>query len=162
MAFDPFSRHRGKPEPKGQAEPDQAQPAVEAAAVNLTEAPASEPCPPTVASRAGNATTKPVAARTGNPFSRHGGEPKARPEPARAQKSSPPARELLVWIQQCWNKPIISLRDIQVYGPSAIRDRATAISHVEALAAAGWLAETKAHRRDRRIWRLPPRTVAEL
>jgi hypothetical protein len=79
----------------------------------------------------------------------------SQPEP-KPQKSPPTAQELLVWIQQCWNKPTISSRDIQVYGPAAIRDRATAISHAEALAAAGWLAETKAHRRDRRVWRLPP------
>jgi hypothetical protein len=82
-------------------------------------------------------------------------QPENQPKPER-RKSPPPAQELLIWIQQCWNKPIISLRDIQVYGPSGIRDRATAVSHVEALAAAGWLAEIKAHRRDRRLWKLPP------
>jgi hypothetical protein len=87
----------------------------------------------------------------------YGDEPEQpKPELERTRKPPPPAQELLIWIQQRWNKPVISLRDIQVYGPSAIRDRATAINHVEALAAAGWLAETKAHRRDRRVWRLPP------
>jgi hypothetical protein len=63
---------------------------------------------------------------------------------------------LLVWIRQRWNRPTISLRDIQVYGPRDSRDRKTATKHVEALERHGWLAPMQAHRRDRRIWRTPP------
>jgi len=160
IGFDPFSRHRGKVE--SQPKPDLAETAapvaagtnsVEAAGITQkTEAETRENSPD---------GAKPVgskslpATRTSNPFSRHGGEPKDRPEPER-RKSPPPAQELLVWIQQCWNKPTISLRDIQVYAPGAIRDRETATRHAETLEKYGWLAPVRPRRRDRRVWRLPP------
>ena len=89
-----------------------------------------------------------------NPFASYAAKPRYRPDPERTQK--PPAQELLIWIQQCWSKPIISLRDIQTYAPRDSRDRQSATKHVEALEQHGWLAPLRAHRRDRRIWRTPP------
>jgi hypothetical protein len=76
------------------------------------------------------------------------------PKPERPQKPLP-TQELLVWIRRR-NRPAISLRDIQVYGPRASRERKTAISHLEALERHGWLAPMKPHRRDRRLWQTPP------
>jgi hypothetical protein len=84
---------------------------------------------------------------TASPFSHHEAKPKDQPKPERS------ARELLVWIQQYWNKPIISLRDIQVYGPYTIRERQTAINQAETLERNGWLIPLRAHRRDRRVWK---------
>jgi hypothetical protein len=126
MTFDPFTRHRGT---------------AASVATAVKQAVDSKPV-----------ERKPSPA---NPFNHHGAEPKDRPEPKQTQKPLP-AQELLIWIRRCWNKSTISLRDIQVYGPNAIRDRKTAISHAETLARHGWLAEIKAHRRDRRLWKLPP------
>jgi hypothetical protein len=80
-------------------------------------------------------------------------ESQPRPEPPR---KPPSATELLVWIQQCWNKPTISLRQLQIYAPRAIRDRATAISHAETLEKHAWLVPMRVHRRNRRVWRTPP------
>jgi hypothetical protein len=93
---------------------------------------------------------------TASPFSHHETKPKDRPKPEQTRKPPPPAQELLIWIRRCWNKSTISLRDIMIFAPRSIRDRATAISHAETLARHGWLAEIKAHRRDRRLWKLPP------
>jgi hypothetical protein len=151
--FNPFERHVSKPEPA------QAQPDAESTEEQPADSkPATEPDPQKSLDNQSSpaAPTPPSsAARNGNPFSYLRAEPKTQPklEPER------PPRLLLDWIRQNWTKPVISLRDIQVYGPVEIRDRATAISQAEALASHGWLAELKAHRRDRRVWRLPP-TVA--
>jgi hypothetical protein len=72
------------------------------------------------------------------------------------------ATELLHWIQRHWGKPIISLRDIQAYGPNAIRNRETAIAQVKTLVEFGWLTPTKSHRRDRIVWKTPPAGVRPL
>jgi hypothetical protein len=153
MAFDPFARHRSKAET--QPEPVQTQPIAEAVEIDpksTADASAVETCPP----------SKPVeapTARTDNPFGHHKVEPKDRPEPTRTQKPIA-ARELLHWIQRHWKKPVVSLRDVCVFGPTAIRDKASATKHVETLAQLGWLTEIPAHRRDRRLWRLPPAGAA--
>jgi hypothetical protein len=73
------------------------------------------------------------------------------------QRRPEQARELLVWIKQR-GKPIVSLRDIQAFGPNSIRDRKTAIAQAEILVEHGWLVPTKPHRRDRIVWEMPPRT----
>ena len=79
-----------------------------------------------------------------------------RPKPYnRGGGRKPPVQELLHWIQR-QNKPVISLRDICVFGPSAIRDRQTALKHIETLVRHGWLVPLRAHRHDRQVWRLPP------
>jgi hypothetical protein len=148
--FNPFERHVGKPEP-AQAQPD----AETTGEQPVDSKPAAEPdSVPEDQSRPA-APVAPRAARAENPFGHLRIEPKAQPklEPER------PPRLLLDWLRHSWTKPVISLRDIQAYGPTEIRDRATALSQAETLASHGWLAELKAHRRDRRVWRLPP-TVA--
>jgi hypothetical protein len=95
----------------------------------------------------GQTDEQPMAARQENAESR--------PKPEQAQKL-PLATELLVWIRQRWNKPTISLRDIMIFAPRAVRDRETATKHAEILEKHGWLAPMPVHRRDRRVWRTPP------
>src|SRR5262249_2073597 len=82
-------------------------------------------------------------------------ESQPKPGPEQPQKLSS-ATELLVWIRQRWNRPTISLRDIQVFSPRASRDRATALKPAETSETHGWLAPMPVHRRDRRVWRTPP------
>jgi hypothetical protein len=152
-AFNPFERHVGKPEPA------QAQPNAESTGEQPTDSkPATEPdsAPEDQSSRA--TPVPPRAMRDSkavNPFASYTAESKNRLELER-WKSPPPAAELLVWIRQRWNKPTISLRDIQTYAPRAIRDRMTATNHAETLEKHGWLAPMKMHRRDRLVWRTPP------
>jgi hypothetical protein len=77
-----------------------------------------------------------------------------------AHHKSSPSERLLSWIINFWPSPIISLRDIRVYGPYSIRDAKDAVSVTQTLAEFGWLVPVKAHRRDRRVWRIvrDPRT----
>src|SRR6516162_668877 len=91
----------------------------------------------------GDETEKPVVARHVSNENQ--------PKPEQTQKL-PSATELLVWIRRRWNRPTISLREIQVYGPHSSRDHATAVKHTATLEKHGWLAPMKAHRRDRRVW----------
>jgi hypothetical protein len=106
---------------------------------------------------------KPATHDAGNPFDHHKVEPKAQPEPERTREPLPP-QILLTWLRDNWSKPVISLRDLQVFGPRGIRDRKSALAHAETLERYGWLVPMKAHRRDRRLWMLPPAraTVAGL
>jgi hypothetical protein len=53
-----------------------------------------------------------------------------------------------------WPKPVISLREIRVYGPYSIRPAKDAASLTKTLTEFGWLIPLKAHRRDRQIWRI--------
>jgi hypothetical protein len=89
-----------------------------------------------------------------SPFAQHEVEPKDRSklEPERKPLS---AQELLAWLKHR-GKAVVSLRDVQIYGPCSIRDRKSAITHLEALVDRGWLVELKPFRRDRRVWSLPP------
>jgi hypothetical protein len=79
-----------------------------------------------------------------------------RPKPYnRGGGRKPPVQELLHWIQRR-NKSVISLRDVCIFGPNAIRQREAALKHIEILVQHGWLIPLRAHRHDRQVWRLPP------
>jgi hypothetical protein len=71
-----------------------------------------------------------------------------------AHYKSSPSEKLLAWIINFWPQPVISLRDIQIYGPNCIRDAHGAMSVAKTLTEYGWLAPIKAHRRDRKLWRV--------
>jgi hypothetical protein len=137
---DPFSRYRIEPV---------AQPTA------AMEAPAAETSrPPEPIER------KPApAVNTGSPFGQHRVEPKAHLDLERTRKPAPPPKLLHDWLRHNWRKPDISLRDLQTFGPYDIRDRKSAIAYAETLESYGWLVEIRAHRRDRRVWRLPPAAV---
>jgi hypothetical protein len=136
MAFDPFSRHRGNTE----SHPDQPD-------HKIAEAPAVETCPPTKSVEA-------TAARTGkpvNPFAQHAGEKKIRPKPVRAQQ--PPAQRLMAWLPR-WPKTTISVRDVRLFGPNALRDPEVASEAIEVLAGFGWLVPVTTHRHDSKWWEI--------
>jgi hypothetical protein len=98
----------------------------------------------------------PVA--TSNPFGdlKIEPRPKAPLEPERKPLST---QELLHWLKYR-GKPTVCLRDVRKQGPRSIRDRKSAITHLEALVERGWLVELRAFRCDRRVWALPPGMVA--
>jgi hypothetical protein len=98
--------------------------------------------------------TKPACAGESS-FARHESN-ESQPKPGRTRKS-PPAPQLLYWLQHSWAKPIISLREIVTYGPWGMRDRASALAQAELLEQAGWLIPAEQHQRDRRqrVWRTP-------
>src|SRR5262245_2507868 len=80
------------------------------------------------------------------------------PAPAKQPHKSPP-QLLLDWLLQHWHKPTISVREIGVYGPGAIRDREIMIGSAETLVRHGWLSPLKAHRYDRRVWHIDRKPV---
>jgi hypothetical protein len=130
-----------------ESQPEPAQPDKRAAEAAIS-------CNETTTSNNKPVETKPSpTADAGNPFGRHEITPKDRREPERTQE---PPQLLLNWLRNNWAKPVISLRTIQHCGPNGIRDRKSAITHLETLERWGWLVPMKAHRRDRRIWMLPP------
>jgi hypothetical protein len=138
--FDPFARHRME------SRPEPVQPDHKAAEAIVVDQPTDvKPI-----------KTKPLpAAHADNPFAAHAVEPKVQTVAELSQEPQPP-QLLLNWLRNNWAKPVISLRTIQHCGPSGIRDRKSAITHLEMLERWGWLVPMKAHRRDRRIWMLPP------
>ena len=71
-----------------------------------------------------------------------------------ADPKSSEAEKLLDWLVNHWPKPVISVTDINQFGPRPLRNRNRAASQAEILAANGWLEPLKAHRRDRKIWRI--------
>ena len=79
------------------------------------------------------------------------------PEIKQPHKSAP--QLLLDWLLQHWTNPDICLRDIRAYAPRPVRDEEIAISSAETLTRHGWLTELKAHRHDRRVWRIDRKPI---
>jgi hypothetical protein len=78
---------------------------------------------------------------------------------------SSPGEKLLSWIVNDWPNPVISLRDIRVYGPNCTRDPLNATSLTKILAEYGWLIPVKAWRRDRKTWKIvrePSKTLTRI
>jgi hypothetical protein len=69
-----------------------------------------------------------------------------------------PEQKLLDWLQR-WNKPALSLRDILIHGPRALRDRETAISAAQVLTKNGWLQPVKSLRHDAHQWEIIRRPI---
>jgi len=60
------------------------------------------------------------------------------PTPEKVKIKVDPAQLLLDFLQR-WSKPIISSRDIRIWGPKALHNREGAIRSAQILAAHGWL-----------------------
>ena len=76
--------------------------------------------------------------------------------PPRSEPKQPysDAQRLLDWLQE-WKKPVVSTRDIRIYGPRPLRDRKIATSSVEVLVRHGFLAEpTEKRQRNWHQWRV--------
>ena len=98
---------------------------------------------------------------TFDPFARHrqerNEEPRSEPRSGANTVSSELTRDLQKlheWLQNDWNKPTISARDIYKFGPNSIRDPKKAIGLAEILAGHGWLIPNKTRRRDMREWKI--------
>jgi hypothetical protein len=74
--------------------------------------------------------------------------------PSEQRRKEPMPAQMLLDFLQCWNKPIISTREIRIYGPKSLRDRESAISAVEILVRRGWLVELKARQRNWHQWQI--------
>lgn len=75
-------------------------------------------------------------------------------EKARKPKPEPePEQLLLTWLQR-WNKPVVSTRDIRIYGPRPLRDREIATSSLEVLIRHGWLVPAETRQRGWRHWQI--------
>ena len=81
------------------------------------------------------------------------GRPPAPEKTTRPELSLPPAQKLLNWLQQEWPEPAISAREIRRLGPRP-RDRKTTNDSTEILIKYGWLVPLKAHRYDRKLWKI--------
>jgi len=71
-----------------------------------------------------------------------------------AHPRSLPSEKLLSWMINCWDKPIITARDIGVYGPYCARDPINKTRLTKTLVEYGWLVPVKAWRRDVKKWRI--------
>jgi hypothetical protein len=80
---------------------------------------------------------------------------KGRPpaEAASKQSHKDHAQKLLDWLQR-WNKPVITVRDLRVWGPRIFRDKRKAISSAEILVECGWLIPTKPHWPGTYAWQI--------
>ena len=145
--FDPFAKHR-----KVETQPElvQTQPAVEAAAVNPTEAPAVEACPPSKPIEAPAARTRKVF----DPFASHASEkrPSSLIRLNRAHEA-PPAQRLMAWLPR-WPKAIISVRDVRLYGPNSLRNTKIASDAIEVLVGYGWLVPVMAPAYNQKWWEI--------
>jgi hypothetical protein len=61
---------------------------------------------------------------------------------------------LLDWLLNRWPKELITLRDIQAYGPGPVRDKKVAPNLMRILAARGWVTTVKPHRYDMMRWKI--------
>jgi|SRR5262245_24296789 hypothetical protein len=74
------------------------------------------------------------------------------PEPKIEQPHSD-AQRLLDWLQK-WNRPVVSARDVQIWGPRPLRNREIATSSIEILIQRGWLAPAENRQRNWHKWRV--------
>jgi hypothetical protein len=80
-----------------------------------------------------------------------------RPPIENAQEVSP-AQRLLDWLQR-WDKPVIRIREIRIYGPRSSRSRKSAIESTNILVKHGWLVPIKTPRRDMQHWGIVRRPI---
>jgi len=53
-----------------------------------------------------------------------------------------------------WPKDLVTLRDIQAYGPGSVRDKKVALNLMHILSARGWVTAVKPHRYDMTRWKI--------
>ena len=81
---------------------------------------------------------------------------RGRPAPIEKTQEVSPAQKLLDWLQS-WNKNTISMREIHIYGPNAVRGRER--DWAETLMKYGWLVPAKKHRRDMHKWHVVRKNI---
>jgi hypothetical protein len=82
---------------------------------------------------------------------------KNRPTATELEKAEQPLKNLellLDWLLHQWPKDLITLRDIQAYGPNPIRDKKVAPKLMRILTKRGWVVALKPHRYDMMRWKI--------
>jgi hypothetical protein len=69
-------------------------------------------------------------------------------------RRSAPSEILVEWLINRWRKPVITRRDIGVYGPTCARDPIDRTKLTNTLVEHGWLVPVEAWRRDQKKWRV--------
>src|SRR5262245_14874196 len=92
-----------------------------------------------------------MATMAGNLFDRLRQPPSN--EPAAIAQPHSDAQRLLDWLQE-WKKPVVSTRDVRVWGPRPFRNRETATSSIDVLVRRGFLVPAKTRQRNYRIWEI--------
>ena len=81
-------------------------------------------------------------------FVRNGPRPLIPP----VHRKSDPSAILLEWAIKHWGKSVLTLRDIQAFGPHSVRENALQLA--ETLTQFGWFEPHPAWRRDQKKWRV--------
>jgi hypothetical protein len=92
----------------------------------------------------------------GNLFDRlNAGRPAPPPPPKEEIKQPLKNLELLLgWLLNRWPKDLVTLRDIQAFGPGPVRDKTVALNLMQILSARGWATPVKPHRYDMKQWEI--------
>ena len=70
------------------------------------------------------------------------------------QTTPPEVRKLLNWLQNNWRKPTIHIKMIYQFGPTATRNKKSALKATEILERRGWLIPLKSQRYDGKKWQI--------
>ena len=81
---------------------------------------------------------------------------KERQAPVEKAGSRSQAQKLLDWLQR-WDKPVVRVRDIRIYGPGSLRKNVTAPAEI--LVRNGWL--TPVQTRQGHKWQIVRRPIAQ-
>ena len=79
------------------------------------------------------------------------------PSVEKAQDRSP-AQKLLDWLQR-WDKPVVRVRDVRIYGPGSLRNQKSVTDAAEILVKNGWLTSVQA--RHGHKWRVVRKPIAQ-
>ena len=80
-------------------------------------------------------------------------------EPTPKPKASP-AQKLLDWLLR-WDKPVVRVRDIRVYGPYALRNQKSVTDSAEVLVKSGWLIPLQTRQYNGHKWRIVRKPIAD-
>jgi hypothetical protein len=68
---------------------------------------------------------------------------------------------LLDWLLNRWPKDLVTLRDIQAFGPGPVRNKDVALTLMQILSARGWVFPAEPHRYDMKRWEIPRKPTAQ-
>ena len=81
-----------------------------------------------------------------------------RPKQGQVAQEPSPAQKLLNFLQR-WPKDTVSVREITLFGPSAIRAQRGEINTAEILVKHGWLTPIRSRQRNMRHWQIVRRPI---
>jgi hypothetical protein len=81
-----------------------------------------------------------------------------RPPAIEKAQDRSPAQKLLDWLQR-WDKPVVRVRDVRIYGPGSLRNQKSVTDAAEVLVKNGWLASVQT--RHGHKWRVVRKPIAQ-